>query len=324
MSYLRRTQIESIIGTISPDNSTTVPLLAGEIFLGDAVSVLDFKAIGVTAISSHGSAFDGMEMQFSTDGNHWDISQKFNVTGGDYMFAQMPVQAQYFRLKYTNGPVAQTYFRVQTILHPTATIGATTRVGDAVNTQTPAQLSRAVIAGAHVSGDYHNVGVSADGRLKISQCEALDGQDFAYVNAASFTDNETKQFLFIAPAVDSGKFCHFAFIMDGKGQYQIEYYRDTVTSFDGYILSNPPVVNRNLNISGSTRSFLMKAAPTVIDKGSLISRYIVSSGKGGNNARNGPNEFVVQNGIKYLVEIKNISGSTMYISWTADVREEAA
>ena len=61
-----------------------------------------------------------MRFQFSTDNTNWDDDYIFtydeSVNGTARRF-QFPVTAKYFRVNYTNGSVAQTHFRVQTILH---------------------------------------------------------------------------------------------------------------------------------------------------------------------------------------------------------------
>jgi hypothetical protein len=323
MSLLRRVQIENIIGEISYDNSTTTPLLANAIFVGDAVEIKDFKAVGVTAIASHDSIENGLSLEFSTDGSNWDIAQKFTLTGGDYVFAQLPVQAEFFRVVFTNGPVNQTYFRMQTILHPTATIGSTLRVGDTIGSQTPAQLTRSVIAGETFTNDYKNVGVTEDNRLKVSQTEAYEGHEWTYISAASFTNGETKRFLLVPPDSTSQNHVHFTFETNAKSDYLIEYFADTTASFNGYIVADPPVINRNLNFPNNPREFRIYAFPTVEFKGTITSRYYVPGGKATSSIGNKPNEFILKNGTPYLVELTNFSGSTMYISWVADFIEHS-
>jgi hypothetical protein len=259
-------------------------------------------------------------MQFSTDGYNWDITQVFNLTGGDFIFAQMPVQAQYFRLKYTNGPVAQTYFRVQTILHPTATIGATVRVGDTINTQTPAQLTRSVLAGEDNLGVFKNVGITQNQRLKISQSEVLEGDYYTYTNGLLFAGNETAQFLIIPPPANSTRHVHFSFEQQGEDTYSLEFYDDATCSFEGTIVTNPRVVNRNMNYPDmGNREFRIKASPTVVNKGSLIQRFIGPKGaKTTGSIALARSEIILRNGVLYLVEIKNLSANAQYISWVAD------
>lgn len=326
MSLIRRTQIEEIIGKISDNNSTTTPLVSGGIFTGEPDKVSGFKAVGVTAIASHDSLLDGVSMQFSTDGINWDVSQEFTLTAGDFIFAQLPIQSKWFRLVFTNGSINQTYFRVQTILHPTATIGSTLRVDDRIKSQTPAQLTRSVIAGQCIEGHFHNVGTTRQARLKVSSLEVSEGKEWTYTNFSHWNAYEVKTFLLVTPPSAAEIDFSLAFETNGEYPYEIRYYEDTITSHDGVdvdvIPGQPGVINRNRNINDSSKQFGVYASPTVTTSGALMTVHRPPVGGRATSAvANKPNSFVFKPDSKYLVRMKNLSPSGSIITWVADFTE---
>ena len=114
MSYFE--QISVIKGYIDSDNSTTTPLGADGVFTGSWVNILDVGTLGVTVYSDKASADDGLELQFSTDGVNIDSCAFYNIPAANGKYFSNQAEAQYFRIKYTNGSVAQTEFRNRNIL----------------------------------------------------------------------------------------------------------------------------------------------------------------------------------------------------------------
>lgn len=142
---------------VSIYNSTSTPLDIGETFTGTSEDCIYYKSIGINIITSHASATSGFQIQFSSNHSDWDIIHSFTIPAATGKFFNFPVEAQYFRIIYTNSTTLQTYFRLQTILHLEQTKESTLRLSDDIDGETAAQLSRSIITGKRPDGTYTNV-----------------------------------------------------------------------------------------------------------------------------------------------------------------------
>jgi hypothetical protein len=113
MTELRRQKLQ---GLVSTDNSTTALLGVGGVFTGDWVEVLDYGVVYVNVSTDKNSADNGLVVQHSTDGTNVDFTDEYTIVGGEAACAPIVPHARYIRVVYTNGTVAQTSFRMQTIL----------------------------------------------------------------------------------------------------------------------------------------------------------------------------------------------------------------
>ncbi len=165
-----------ILGTaISTLNSSIATLGNGGIFTGTSENVSKYKSIGIAVIASHASATNGLSCQFSSDNSNWDIVHSFTLAATTGKFFNLPVEAKWFRIIYTNGVTPQTYFRLQTIFHTTVTKESTLRVSEDIDGETAAQLSRVIIAGKKPDATYTNVNTTTAGNLKICLEEMNSG-----------------------------------------------------------------------------------------------------------------------------------------------------
>ena len=162
--------------TISTNNSTTATLGISGVYTGTADDVSNYSAITITLDSSHDSAASGMTFEFSTDNTNWDDVYTFTYTAADGARRfQFPVTAQYFRIVYTNGTLAQTHFRVQAILHQLPVTSTVHRLSDPTDPDRSAQINKSVImAQQGGSGDFIPVQSTAAGNFKIA-LEEYDG-----------------------------------------------------------------------------------------------------------------------------------------------------
>ena len=103
-------------GRIDAQNSSTTPLGIAGVFTGEAASVSSFGTITVFMDTDQSGT---LSMQFSSDGVNWDrqreILEDVNIASGS--IHTLSVIASHFRIVYTNGAVAQTHFRLQTLFH---------------------------------------------------------------------------------------------------------------------------------------------------------------------------------------------------------------
>lgn len=135
-------------GTLDAGNSSTAILgSSGGVFTGSALNVFNQTATNVYVYSDQSSAASGVSLQFSSDGTNWHEVDAYTYTaGGNALIITTPTRAEYFRIVYTNGSVAQTVFQLQTIHKFSPAFGAITEVIDTFGTQAHVQLTKALLA----------------------------------------------------------------------------------------------------------------------------------------------------------------------------------
>jgi len=91
---------------------TTTTLGACAVFTSDALSATGSARITGIIYSDQSSAADGVKIQQSIDGTNWDYESSFTLTGGSGLAFSVELVAAYVRIRYENGPTAQTEFRL--------------------------------------------------------------------------------------------------------------------------------------------------------------------------------------------------------------------
>ena len=176
---------EAPLNVIDSNNSTTTPLGAGATFTGIGTDVSAYNSVTIQLFADQDSAADGMSFQFSPDGTNWDEQNDYNLEvsiSGTRRF-QFPVTAQYFRVVYTNGGVAQTAFRVQTILHTSDVLTSIHRLDTGLTNDRSVTVTKSVIAGETSAGGgaFVNVKVAPSGALETNASQ--DTHDDLNANA---------------------------------------------------------------------------------------------------------------------------------------------
>ena len=177
------------LGVLNSGNSSVTPLGIGGVFTGVAVDIKDFSAICVAAATDQSSATNGLSMQFSPDGTNWDHKHEFTIAAPGVSWTQA-AELRYFRIVYTNGAVAQTYFRLTTILKRQQTSPSRYTVEQPLFGGQMADINKSVIFGKTTAGggSYVDVKVNPSGALTVEATlsgidASLDGQK---TMAASF------------------------------------------------------------------------------------------------------------------------------------------
>lgn len=177
------------LGVLNSGNSSVTPLGIGGVFTGVAVDIKDFSAICVAAATDQASATNGLSMQFSPDGTNWDHKHEFTIAAPGVSWTQA-AELRYFRIVYTNGAVAQTYFRLTTILKRQQTSPSRYTVEQPLFGGQMADINKSVIFGKTTAGggSYVDVKVNPSGALTVEATlsgidASLDGQK---TMAASF------------------------------------------------------------------------------------------------------------------------------------------
>jgi hypothetical protein len=158
---------EVIIG-----NSTSTPLNANVSFTGSSVNILEFAIMQVNVYSDVASATDGLDVQFSSDGTNWDISDVFTIPAASGKVYSFQPAAQYMRVVYTNGGSNQTEFRLQVIGSHSNTKPSSHRIQDAIIDDDDAELVTSVLKAKFNGAGYGNIGATASGNLRTTDAES--------------------------------------------------------------------------------------------------------------------------------------------------------
>lgn len=316
MSYLKEINIGKVLGVVSTVNSTNVTLGIGGVFTGTGEDVKDYKSIGINVISSHVSATDGMRFQFSSNGSNWDKTHSFTIPAATSKFFNIPVEAKYFRITYTNGGTGQTYFRLQAIYHATQTKESTLRLSEDIDGETAAQLGRMVMAGK-INGVYRNVVLdNSTGVLpsiSFTHHNIHDGDTFSYSEVTDVPNAAVRDVLIVTPNTTHWAHLYVEVMTEAEADYK--FYEGTVTTGDGTACSE---INRNRNLTAVTATTVITHTPTVAGgaEGTLLEWKHWGTGKGVGGAGRDIEEWVLKQGTKYLIRVTNATTSANQVSIT--------
>lgn len=169
-------------GAITPEistlNSSIIPLGVGAIFTGTFEEVLNFAHLTIQVFADQVSAIDGLVIQWSSNGTDIDDDDEFTIPASNGKVYTFGPQAKFFRIKYTNGSVAQTVFRLHVVKKPFSQKPSSHRIADSIATDDDAELVKAVITGEDVSnpGQFLNVQISEEGKFLVSVEPPAEGQ----------------------------------------------------------------------------------------------------------------------------------------------------
>lgn len=166
----------SVPNFLSIVNSTSTPLAANAVFTGTAEDVLDYASVTIQVYSDQTSLVLGFRPQYSVNGTNWDDADAYTIVAaaaGNGKFFTFPPQARYFRAIYTNGVVAQAEFRLQTVFHRNAVTPSSHRIGDILDDENDAQLSKSITAARRADNTYDNVKSTNNNELRTA--DILDG-----------------------------------------------------------------------------------------------------------------------------------------------------
>ena len=120
------------VNSVDPSNSTTTPLGASGAFQGTFNDVTAYASISVLVHSDRASATNGFILQWSTNGTDVDDQQTFNYAGSvaeQGKVVHAAVRAKFFRLRYVNTSLVQTFLRIQTLLRRGSPQGSVSSLG---------------------------------------------------------------------------------------------------------------------------------------------------------------------------------------------------
>lgn len=165
----------SNLSVVDSGNSSTTPLGISGTFTGAWTEMTPYINVSVAISTDKASIADGLVVQWSQDGVTVDDTDVFTIQAGSSKQFTFGVAHRYLRIVYTNDGVAQTVFRLQTMLHTAAPKPSPHRLQDNISDQDDVELNRAIIAGRNPSGTYVNFQATTAGNFKTSLEELESG-----------------------------------------------------------------------------------------------------------------------------------------------------
>jgi len=144
-------------GFVSTNNSSTATLAGGAVFTGVGDDVSRFASVSILYKSDVAAAASGLSIQFSQDNVNWDVQLVGDLGAKTFQVHRLVPAARFFRVVYTNGSVAQSFFRLQVIFHTSSSPVLITRAGQPQSTvdATPTRLTADIdldFARKHIPG----------------------------------------------------------------------------------------------------------------------------------------------------------------------------
>lgn len=160
----------NLSGKISTINSTVMPLGISGVYTGNWEEVGSlYSSISVYVYSDVDAATDGLEIQFSNDVTTVGETIKYDYLNSQHKTYPMGINAKYFRVVFTNGTIAQTSFRLQTILHNVAPGPYKRPMETPISPNDSADIVRAIISGYDIeTNTYTNVAATSARRMLVS------------------------------------------------------------------------------------------------------------------------------------------------------------
>ena len=123
-----------VTGIVSVGNSSTATLAGGAVFTGTGENVSGFATVKIFYKSDVAAAASGLSLQFSTDNSNWDVQLVGDLGAKTFQVHALIPAIKFFRVVYTNGPDAQSVFRLQCSFHTSGSPVLITRAGQPQST----------------------------------------------------------------------------------------------------------------------------------------------------------------------------------------------
>lgn len=156
-------------------NSTTETLTIDEQWVGEWVNTRNYVQALIDVVTDQPSATNGLVIELSNDGVTAVHSHSFSILSNtpDGHHYPSELDLPYYRVKYTNGGVAQGTFKLFSTLFDTMVEeGHQHDLTFSLEDDHPAPIVRGVTVGKDVTGEYRNVGITSLDGLKVSNIES--------------------------------------------------------------------------------------------------------------------------------------------------------
>jgi len=159
-------------GLADTNNSTTTPLSAAEVFTGTGTDILAYSAITVLVEADVAGT---LAIQFSSNNTDWHDGEEYDIPASTAKFFTPPVQAQYYRIVYTNGGSDQTTFHLHSILKKQPIKWSSHNLQDSLNDQDDAELNISIPKLRTSANTYTSMQGTSSGNAKMSLEELESG-----------------------------------------------------------------------------------------------------------------------------------------------------
>lgn len=324
-----------LAGLIDDSNSTNITLDAGVTFTGESTNIIYFSVIVISIYSDVSSAEKGFCLQFSTDNINWYNAECYTIFADTNKTFTYQPEAKYYRVKYTNGVLNQSEFRLQVTLKRTYIKTSSHAIGDTISNEDDAELVKSTLTAQDVdTQDFVNIGakngqVGKALQVTVDQVEettnSLKTIDYSHAELHSgshyfsrgyelLSKNGVKDILIVTP--NTTKWSHMVIGVEGiSSTLVVGLYEDVTTSSDG-LRDNEG--NRNRNYPNDNTTFIYYN-PTITDSGNLLAENIFGAGKNSNGGGSrDTEEIILKQNTKYLLRITEQNLDSTYINWIID------
>lgn len=150
--------------------STSIPLAANGTFTSPWIDCSQAASVIVTVLTDQNTASNGIALDFSANGVDNVRSTVATLLGSpNGYFFSVPAGTGTFRLRYINGSVAQTVFRLQTKLAAQAFTPPVVPVSTPINNNTSVLLTKTVITAEDPGGNFVNIQASDAQNLLVAE-----------------------------------------------------------------------------------------------------------------------------------------------------------
>lgn len=156
------------LNRIDNGNTTTTPLGIGATFTGAWVDVSQYQEISVIICADQDSATDGLVFEWSHNGSDVCDTDVFDVYANVGTPYTPNPAARYYRITYTNGAVAQTYFLIESILRTKTTGGSFHKIHETLKDNNDGRLGVSVVKLRTAQDDYVSMASTIAGNAKMS------------------------------------------------------------------------------------------------------------------------------------------------------------
>jgi hypothetical protein len=127
---------------VSKNNTTTIQLAANASFIGYHDTLSTWQEIDINIAGAPDVAPATLYFEFSPDGTNWDVSVPLALAGPDSVPIVLRSILPHFRVRYINGGIALTEFRLTTIFHRTSAIRLTRFLSQDIDINEPVEIVR--------------------------------------------------------------------------------------------------------------------------------------------------------------------------------------
>lgn len=158
---------------VSTNNSSTTPLAANASFIGGIDELWSYHDIDINLYGEPYNWAPGtLYFEFSPDKINWDVSIPITLDYPGIIPLPLRVILPYFRVRYINGSVPLSAFRLTTLFHREKARPLTRLLSQAVDPNEPIQIMRSILNTQYPDGSYNYLQSNALGQVKVDSTSA--------------------------------------------------------------------------------------------------------------------------------------------------------